>query len=108
ENEDYTLGRARMISVGTYVGGLAGRGVGYTLGVNGDRVNNVAATLGATFGLWYTHRTTQGWGERVTSVSQDDGLVVSLPSPESLVMLGWLSRRVAGEAVPMELLRVEF
>lgn len=110
ENEDYTLGRARMISVGTYVGNLVGEGVGYTLGVSRDsRMNNVAGTLGATIGLWYTHRATRGWGERVTSVSHDDGLVVSLPRPESLVMLGWLSRgNTSGVAVPVELLRVEF
>lgn len=98
-----------MISVGTYVGALVGEGVGYTLGVSGDRMSNVAGTLGATLGLWYTHWATRGWGERVTSVSHDDGLVVSLPRPESLVMLGWLSRgNTSGVAVPVELLRVEF
>ncbi len=50
-DENYTLGRARMISVGAYAGGIVGNGLMYTLGADSDRTLKVSAMVGSAMGV---------------------------------------------------------
>ena len=58
--------RAHLITVGAYVGAIVGNGILYTAGGGGDRERNVSSMVGSVVGVWFTHRATRGWGERVT------------------------------------------
>ena len=110
--EDYTLGRGRLITVGAYVGAIVGNGILYTAGGGGDRERNVSLMVGSVVGVWFTHRATRGWGERVThrAAPAQEELTVSLPTPAALLTVGMLARQGGGEyrVPPVELLRVTF
>jgi hypothetical protein len=52
--------------------------------------------LGSAAGIWYTHRATRGWGEKVSPAinkrfSIPNRITVSLPSYEDLLCLGILA-----------------
>lgn len=96
----HTLGRARMISVGAYAGGLVGQGVVVTLDL-GDRARTLAGMVGSIMGLWFTDRLTGDWGQDVT---------VELPSPAALLTLGAVAARSSEHTTlpPIQLLRISF
>ena len=111
--EEYTLGRARLISVGTYAGALVGSGILLTVGVEEGRAMAAARVLGSAAGLWFTHGATQGWGEYVTRAGPRQprsGPLVTLTSPAELLAAGLLARHGLphDRAVPLELVRVRF
>jgi uncharacterized protein YcfJ len=102
EGRHHSLGRARMISVGAYAGGLAGQGVVMSMGLNG-RARTLAWMTGSVLGLWYTDRLTQDW-------SEGQGLQLQGPSPFALLALGAIRAggTAAKEPSTFELLRVSF
>ena len=109
-DRNHTLGRARMISVGTYAGGLAGQGVVLSLGLNGS-ARTAARMIGATTGLWFTDRLTQDWGDEAGAMPVSAaGLRVELPSPAALLALGAVITRgpVGATLPPVPLLRLSF
>jgi uncharacterized membrane protein YfcA len=113
--EEYTLGRAWLISVGTYAGALLGSGFVMLAGVEEDARPYVLATmLGSAAGMWYTHRATRGWGEKVASAINEhlstNRVTVSLPSCGNLLCFGMLALRKPSfnEDKSLELLRVLF
>ncbi|HJP29382.1 MAG TPA: hypothetical protein QGF95_02380 [Candidatus Latescibacteria bacterium] len=106
----HTLGRARMISVGAYAGGLVGQGVAVSLGL-GHRARTLSAMIGSTAGLWFTDRLTQDWGEDVTATTGSTGVVrVELPSPAALLTLviGATHGSDGTNVPPVQLLRLSF
>lgn len=114
--EEYTLGRARLISVGTFAGALLGTGVVLLAGVEEDSKPYVLASiLGSAVGMWYTHRFTRGWGEKTASAinsqsSPSNRVAVSLPSYNELLSFGILALRKPSFSgnLPLELLRISF
>lgn len=110
EDRRHTLGRARIISVGAYAGGLAGQGVVLSLGLSG-RTRTASGMLGAMLGLWFTDRQTEDWGDDVTvRPATSEGAQFELPSPVALLTLGtFVSHGPAGTSLPpVQLLRVTF
>ncbi|MBT6145608.1 MAG: hypothetical protein HOH74_09275, partial [Gemmatimonadetes bacterium] len=81
-----TLGRARMISVGSYAGALVGQGISTTLALEG-RARTVSGMMGSMLGLWYTDRRTQDWGEDLYSSTASESPHVEWSSPAALLTL---------------------
>ena len=113
--ETYTLGRARLTSVGAYAGALFGSGFVLATGTEKARPYVLATVVGSAVGIWYAHRATRGWGERVTLKSDRRmpsrrPVTVSLPSPATLFSFGMLSLRNPSfsENMPLELIRISF
>jgi hypothetical protein len=114
--EEYTLGRARLISVGTFAGALLGAGIVMLAGVEEESKPYVLATiLGSAAGMWYTQRFTRDWGEKTASTLNNQfsiphRVTVSLPSYNELLSFGILALRKPsfGENIPLELLRISF
>ncbi len=95
----HRLNRARMITVGTYAGGLAGQGVVLSLGL-GDKARTLSAMVGALLGMTFTDRLTQDWGEEAA-------LQVETPSMTTLFSFGAVA--ASGKSVPpLQLLRLSF
>jgi hypothetical protein len=105
----HSLGRARMISVGTYAGGIAGQGVVVSLDLGG-RARTLSGMVGSIMGLWFTDRLTDDWGQDVTTGSSPEGLRVELPSPAALFTLGAAAARGPARTPlpPVQLLRISF
>ena len=115
DTEAYTLGRARLISVGAYAGALFGNGIVLAAGAEGNKPHLAASVLGSAVGIWYTHRVTQGWGEKVTFIfdkqmPKGNRVTVSLPSYSELLSFGMLTLRKPSfsESAPLELIRISF
>jgi hypothetical protein len=114
--EEYTLGRARLITLGAFVGSLLGSGVVLLADVKEDsRPYVLANILGSAVGIWYTHRFTRGWGEKSASASNNqvsisDRVTVSLPSMNELFTFGLMTLRkpAFGEDFPVELVSISF
>ena len=113
--EAYTLGRARLISFGAYAGALFGNGIALAAGAEGHRPHILASVLGSAVGVWYTHKVTHGWGEKLTfkfdkQRPTENRVTVSLPSYAELLSFGLLARHnpSSSERVPLELIRVSF
>lgn len=109
EDRRHTLGRARMISVGFIAGGLGGQGIVLSLGLGG-RLRTAAGMAGSSLGVWFTDRLTENWGQDVTRhQNRTTGLLVELPSPASLLMLGAAaSGTVSASLPPLPLLHISF
>jgi len=112
ESEEYTLGRSRLISLGAYAGAIVGNGLLFTAGIDDEKALRVSMVVGSAAGAWFTHRATQGWGERVTRLPEPspDAVSVSWPTPTTLLTLGMLARHGSpgGQVPPVELVRVTF
>lgn len=113
--EQYTLGRAMLISVGTYAGALIGIGLIRVSGVDEEhpRPYILATMLGSAAGLFYTHDATRGWSEKLTSAINSrlpDDVTVSLPSYGDLLCYGamTLCKSSSAGSVPIELVKVSF
>ena len=72
--EEYTIGRARLIILGAVVGALSGTGVLLLADFNEERTKSyvLANMLGAAAGMWYAHRFTRGWSEKFASKEGDE------------------------------------
>jgi hypothetical protein len=113
--EAYTLGRARLISVGAYAGALFGNGFVLAAGAEGKKPHLVASVLGSAMGIWYTHRVTRGWGEKVTFIFDKqmptgNRITVSLPSYSELLSFGMLTlhKPSLSASAPLEFIRISF
>jgi len=113
--QEYTLGRARLITLGTYGGSLLGLGVVLLADVDVSKPYVLASILGSAVGIWYTHRFTRGWGEKFASASNNqvsisDRVTVSLPSMNKLLTFGLMTLRkpTSSENFPVELVNISF
>lgn len=88
--EEYTIGRARLIILGAVVGALTGTGVLLLADFSEERTKSyvMANMLGSAVGMWYAHRFTRGWGEDLAAKTSED--------PAS------------GEGFSLELIRISF
>ena len=116
ENE-YTLGRARIIQIGAYAGALFGSGIPLLAEAESHRPYVVASILGSAAGMWLAHRTTRDWGENAlfTFTRNDLGpkseeFTVSLPSIDKWLTLSLMALRkpTVMANFPVELVRISF
>lgn len=103
----HSLNQARMISVGAYAGGLAGRGVAVVVGL-GTRAGNVAGMAGAGAGVWLTDQLTRDWGQDMAQAESTHGWQLHGPSPAALANLGMMASDRGGDLPPMPLLHLSF
>ncbi len=73
DKDEYTIGRARLITLGAFVGAFSGTGALLLADVSWENTKSyvLANILGSALGLWYTHRFTRDWGEKPVSASSD-------------------------------------
>lgn len=112
---EYTAGRAALIQIGACAGALFGNGVIALTNAESHKPYVVAGILGSAAGMWFAHRSTRGWGEKMPFTKNDlipksDRFVVSLPSIDKWFTLGLIAFRKPSVMAnfPVELLRVSF
>ena len=108
--ETYTLGRARLISVGAYAGALFASGIVLAAGAEGDKPQILASVLGSAVGIWYTHKATRGWGEKAAIFDPGSRVTVTLPSYAELLSFGMLTlhKPSFSERAPLRLISISF
>ena len=114
DREEYTSGRARLITLGAYVGSLFGSGVALLTDAEGHKPYVLANILGSAAGIWYAHRFTRGGDEKPAASNNQtpisNRVAVSLPSLNEwfTMSLMMLHKPAFGEELPMELLSISF
>jgi hypothetical protein len=104
----HSVGRARMITVGSYAGGLTAQGLVLLAGGEG-RALTLAGISGSTLGLWLTDRLTGDWGDDGTGMRETGSLSPRLEGPalSSLVGLG-VAARASATLPSLPLVRLRF
>jgi len=112
---EYTVGRAVLIQIGAFAGALFGNGVPLLAEVESHKPYVVVSILGSAAGMWFAHRATRGWGEKIPFTRIDLGhesekFTVSLPSIDKWLTLGMMALRKPAVMAdfPVELVRISF
>ncbi len=112
---EYTAGRAALIQIGAYAGALFGSGIPLLAEAESHKPYVVASILGSAAGMWFAHRSTRGWGEKMPFTRNDlipesEKFTVSLPSIDKWLTLSMMAFRkpTAMADFPVELVRISF
>ena len=112
---EYTAGRAALIQIGACAGALFGNGAVLLTEAESHKPYVVAGILGSAAGMWFAHRATRGWGEKMPFTRNDlipksDRFAVSVPSIDKWLTLGLMAFRKPTFMAdfPVELLRISF
>ena len=112
--EEYSIKRARLISLGALAGSLFGSGIALVAEAEDHKPYVLANILGSATGIWYAHGFTRdNDGESAATsygASIFDRVTVSLPALDQWVTMGlmMLREQPPGAGTPVELVRVSF